>query len=42
MYNKPEVQPKVTKEELAYIQSDSSTENEEKLPWKRVLNKHQT
>jgi len=43
MYKKPEVHPKVSKEELAYIQSDSGeAENEEKLPWKRVLNKRQT
>ncbi len=42
MYKKPEVHPKVTKEELAYIQSDSEVENEEKLPWKSVLNKRQT
>lgn len=42
MYKKPEVHPHVTKEELAYIQSDSSAENEEKLPWKAVLNKRQT
>jgi ACS family hexuronate transporter-like MFS transporter len=42
MYKKPEVHPKVTKEELAYIQSDSEVETEEKLPWKNVLNKRQT
>lgn len=42
MYKKPEVHPKVSKEELAYIQSDSEAENEEKLPWKSVLNKRQT
>ncbi len=42
MDKKPEVHPKVSKEELAYIQSDSETGNEEKLPWKSVLNKHQT
>lgn len=41
-YKKPEVHPKVSKAELAYIQSDSKTENEEKLPWKSVLNKRQT
>lgn len=41
-YKKPEVHPKVSKEELAYIQSDSEVENEEKLPWKNVLNKRQT
>ena len=42
MYKKPEVHPKISKEELAYIQSDSEVENEEKLPWKSVLNKRQT
>lgn len=44
MYKKPEVHPKVSKEELAYIESDSEgvVENEEKLPWKSVLDKRQT
>ncbi len=42
MYKKPEVHPKVSKEELAYIQSDSVAENNEKLPWKSVLGKRQT
>ncbi|NLP58693.1 MFS transporter [Lutibacter sp. B1] len=42
MYKKPAVHPKVSKEELAYIQSDSETENEEKLPWSSVFNKRQT
>ena len=42
MYKKPEVHPKVTKEELAYITSDSTIENEDKLPWKSVLNKRET
>ncbi len=42
MYKKPEVHPKVSKEELEYIQSDSEVENEEKLPWKSVLDKRQT
>lgn len=42
MYKKPEVHPKVSKEELAYIQSDSEAENEEKLPWKAVAAKRQT
>ncbi|WP_136480724.1 MFS transporter [Cognatitamlana onchidii] len=41
-YKKPEVHPKVSKEELAYIQADSEVENEEKLPWKSVLGKRQT
>ncbi len=42
MYKKPEVHPKVTKAELAYINSDSETENEDKLPWKAVAKKRQT
>ena len=41
-YKKPEDHPKVTKEELAYIQSDSEEESSEKLPWKAVLGKRQT
>lgn len=41
-YKKPEKHPKVSKAELAYIQSDSDVENEEKLPWKSVLDKRQT
>jgi ACS family hexuronate transporter-like MFS transporter len=41
-YKKPEAHPKVSKAELAYIQSDSDAENEEKLPWKSVLDKRQT
>lgn len=41
-YEKPEVHPKLSKEELAYIQSDSEVENEEKLSWKSVAGKRQT
>ncbi len=41
-YKKPEDHPKVTKEELDYIHSDSDKENTEKLPWSRVLGKRQT
>lgn len=43
-YKKPEIHPKVSKEELAYIEQDSEgvTENEEKIPWKSVLTKRQT
>ncbi len=41
-YKKPEDHPKVTKEELDYIHSDSEKENTEKLPWSRVLGKRQT
>jgi ACS family hexuronate transporter-like MFS transporter len=41
-YKKPELHPKVSKEELAYILSDSEVESEERLPWKNVLGKRQT
>ncbi|MFL1013465.1 MFS transporter [Flavisericum labens] len=42
-YKKPEVHPGVSKEELAYINSDSGkAESEDKLPWKSVLGKRQT
>lgn len=41
-YKRPEVHPKVTKEELDYINSDSVTENIEKLPWSKVLPKKET
>lgn len=41
-YKKPQDHPKVTKEELDYIQSDSEVESVEKLPWKAVLPKRQT
>jgi len=41
-YKKPEDHPKVTKEELEYIHSDSEQESEEKLPWNKVLGKRQT
>lgn len=42
-YNKPEVHPKLSKQELAFIQSDSSVvENEEKLSWSKVFFKRET
>ena len=41
-YERPEEHPKLSKEELKYIQSDSVTENLEKLPWRKVLPKRQT
>ena len=41
-YKKPEVHPKVTREELEYINSDSVSENIEKLPWKSVFPKKET
>lgn len=41
-YKKPEEHPKVSKEELAYINSDSVIENKEKLPWTSVFPKKET
>lgn len=41
-YKKPEEHPKLSKEELEYIVSDSAVENVVKLPWKKVLPKRET
>lgn len=41
-YKKPEEHPKLSKEELDYIQSDSIVENTEKIAWVKVLPKRQT
>ena len=41
-YKKPEEHPKLSKEELAYIQQDSAVESTEKLPWRKVLPKKET
>lgn len=41
-YKKPEEHPKLSKEELEYIVSDSSVESVEKLAWSSVLPKRQT
>ena len=41
-YKKPEVHPKLSKEELAYINSDSAEETSEKIPWVKVLPKRET
>ncbi|MBN1820570.1 MAG: MFS transporter [Prolixibacteraceae bacterium] len=41
-YKKPEEHPKVSKEELEYINSDAVVESKEKLPWISVLPKRQT
>jgi MFS transporter, ACS family, hexuronate transporter len=41
-YQKPERHPKLSKEELAYINSDSEKETEEKIPWLRLLPKRET
>jgi MFS transporter, ACS family, hexuronate transporter len=41
-YRKPELHPKLSKEELAYIKSDSDEETLEKIPWLRLLPKRET
>jgi ACS family hexuronate transporter-like MFS transporter len=41
-YKKPEEHPKLSKEELAYINSDSAEETIEKIPWLKLLPKRET
>jgi MFS transporter, ACS family, hexuronate transporter len=41
-YKKPEVHPVLSKEELAYINSDSEGETMEKIPWFKLLPKRET
>ena len=41
-YKKPEIHPKLSKEELAYINSDSDEETVEKIPWMKLLPKRET
>lgn len=41
-YQKPEVHPKLSKEELKYINSDSEEESTEKIAWLKVLPKRET
>ena len=41
-YQKPELHPKLSKEELAYINSDSEEETSEKIPWIKLLPKKET
>ena len=41
-YKKPEDHPKLSKEELAYINSDSEVESIEKIPWLKLLPKRET
>ena len=41
-YQKPEDHPKLSKAELAYINSDSSEENLENIPWLKLLPKRET
>ena len=41
-YQKPEVHPKLSKEELTYINGDSEEETTEKIPWLKLLPKRET
>jgi ACS family hexuronate transporter-like MFS transporter len=41
-YKKPELHPKVSKEELTYINSDSDVESTERIPWIKLLPKKET
>lgn len=41
-YQSPEIHPKLSKEELAYINSDSAEESVEKIPWLKLLPKRET
>ena len=41
-YKKPEVHPKLSRKELAYINSDSEEETTEKIPWIKLLPKRET
>ncbi|HQM70874.1 MAG TPA: MFS transporter, partial [Bacteroidales bacterium] len=41
-YNKPELHPKVTKTELAYINSDSEPETAERIPWVKTIPRRET
>ncbi len=41
-YQKPEVHPKLSKDELFYINSDSDEETIEKIPWLKLLPKRET
>ncbi len=41
-YKKPESHPKLSVEELAYINSDSEEESDEKIPWIKLLPKRET
>ena len=41
-YQKPEAHPKLSKAELAYINSDSTEENLDNIPWLKLLPKRET
>jgi ACS family hexuronate transporter-like MFS transporter len=42
IYKRPEIHPKLSKEELAYINSDSEEETTENIPWIKLLPKRET
>jgi ACS family hexuronate transporter-like MFS transporter len=41
-YSKPELHPKVSEQELEYINSDSEEESTERIPWMKILPKRET
>ena len=41
-YRPPQLHPRVSREELAYINGDSTEENEDKIPWVKILPKRET
>lgn len=41
-YKKPQLHPKLSKQELAYINSDSAAETPEKIPWLKVIPRRET
>ena len=41
-YKKPESHPRLSREELAYINSDSEEESDERIPWIKLLPKRET
>ncbi len=41
-YQKPEFHPKLSKAELAYINSDSEPESEERIPWIKTIGRRET
>ncbi len=41
-YRKPELHPKLSKAELAYINSDSEPESEERIPWVKTIPRRET
>jgi ACS family hexuronate transporter-like MFS transporter len=41
-YQKPELHPRLSKNELAYINIDSEEETKEKIPWMKLVNRRET